>query len=39
METFLRFLITGGAMILGFMLLISIIFLLHLIYITLKKVL
>jgi len=39
METFLQFLITGGTMILGFMLLISIIFLLHLIYITLKKVL
>jgi|LakMenE01Jun11ns_1017448.scaffolds.fasta_scaffold9930438_6 hypothetical protein len=39
METFFKFIITGSAVLLGFMVLISLLFLLHLIYITLKKVL
>jgi hypothetical protein len=38
METFFKFIITGSAVLLGIMVLISTIFLLHLIYITLKKI-
>jgi hypothetical protein len=38
METFFKFIITGSAVLLGLMVLISTIFLLHLIYITFKKI-